>query len=72
MVKCNHSTLTVVHCVAEEEKGSVQLEICANRDCAKIVNTICEHINNEWRYTRNLEDPEEQVLICKLCGADGT
>lgn len=67
--QCTHLHLKVVY--LENEEGSVQLEICKNDQCSYI-RTICEHKYNEWIYTRNQEKPEEQKLICKFCGVDGT
>jgi hypothetical protein len=67
--KCTHLNLNVIY--MENEEGSVQLEICKNKDCARII-TICEHTKMEWVFTRSEENPTEQMLVCKLCGADGT
>lgn len=67
--RCSHLNLKVIY--LENEEGSVQLEICKNDSC-HYIRTLCEHRVNEWVFTRNQEDPEEQKLICKLCGADGT
>ncbi len=67
-MKCEHHSLTIIH-VANSD-GEVELSIC--RRCGFIVRTICMHKINKWVYTRNQEDPEEQKLICQLCGADGT
>lgn len=69
-IVCEHPQLKVVN--LENEEGSVELEICKNSDCAKVVRVICEHVKNEWVYTRNEVYSEEQKLICKLCGIDGT
>lgn len=69
MNKCQHLKIKIIY--MENEEGSVQLEICENDRCYYI-KTICEHKYNEWIYTRNQENPDEQKLICKLCRADGT
>lgn len=67
MNKCSHLKLKIVYLSTDE--GSVQLSIC--EECSHI-ETLCEHTQNKWVYTRNQEDPDEQKLICKLCGIDGT
>lgn len=64
---CTHLSLNIVY--LDNDDGIVQLEIC--KKCANI-NAICEHVKNKWVYTRNQVNPEEQKLICQLCGADGT
>jgi hypothetical protein len=66
--ECRHPLLTIEY--LENEKGSIELEICCR--CRKFITTRCEHKKNTWTYTRNQADPEEQALLCNLCGADGT
>jgi hypothetical protein len=48
----------------ENEKGLVQIEFCAT--CGEPVSIICEHVKNSWT-----KGPVE-VLLCDLCGMDGT
>lgn len=72
---CHHYSTRVV-CVGNEN-GSVELEICANKTCARIVQTICEHRQNVWHDQDGepVNDPvndEGVTLLCALCGADGT
>ena len=66
--ECRHPQLTIEY--FENEKGSIALEICCH--CSEFVTITCGHIKNTWTYTGNETDPEEQVLLCNLCGADGT
>lgn len=65
---CRHPQLKIVY--VSNDEGSVELEICKN--CSNILTTTCEHTKNTWVYTRNEANPEEQKLICQLCGAEGT
>lgn len=68
--ECRHPQLKITY--LSNEEGSVELEICMNEKCAKIVTTTCEHKKSTWKYTRNQADPDEQYLACNLCGQDGT
>lgn len=70
MTECRHIQSKVVY--VGNEEGDVELEICTNDECAKVIRAKCEHIRNKWVYTRNQGDPDEQKLVCDLCGADGT
>lgn len=68
MKDCQHVTVNIEY--FENEKGVIEVGFCAK--CGKHIRTRCEHLRNEWVYTRNEANPEEQALICRLCGAEGT
>lgn len=47
------------------EIDGVEIYICADPCCAKLIKAICTHVQNSW-------NPEGTVLSCDFCGADGT
>lgn len=56
----------VVYATAEPPAcGSVELEVCSDPRCARVVAARCEHQVCEW-------NAELTVLTCQLCGVDAT
>lgn len=66
---CKKSSITKIKYL-ENKDGGVEIGFCG--DCGIATYVLCEHKNNKWIYTRNEVNPEEQKLICELCGMDGT
>ena len=65
--------------VLQDERGyKVQIEICTT--CHLIERAVCEHTNCSWYDKAGIKIPKENLhehpdgvlLICDLCGIDGT
>ena len=60
---CQHLSSFLLYATVEG-KGSIEIEVCANPECAHIV-AMCEHIKCTW-------NDNGSVLTCDLCGVDAT